>query len=445
MALPDVRTDINTAVQTAFGASVDVTDASFLGQLIGIISERIASVWSNTQVVYDAWNPDNATGAALDALSAITGTDRPEATNSTVTVALTGVPSTVVSSGETVETASTSQEFSTTEAGTITLLSSWTSTTAYTAGNRVTSSGNSYQCSVSGTSGSSGPTATSNPVPTDGSVTWLYLGLGTGAVDVSAESVNTGPITANAGDLTQIVTPVTGWEGVYNVASASLGQNVGNDSNLRTLRADELAADGQGTTDAIRAQLLQILGVTSCNVFANDTDTTNAMSMPPHSVMAMVQTTWIAGSANDQLIYNALWANVAAGIVTTSGNGTPYSGTVTDSQGFTQTVNFARPSTTPIYVIIDVTAYSVDFPSDGAVEIQNAIATWGNALGAGYNVWASGVGAQAFTVPGVLDTPTIYIGTSPSPSSSSPITIGSADIATFSVSDITVNVTFAAQ
>lgn len=52
----------------------------------------------------------------------------------------------------------------------------WITLTAYAVGARVVSSGNVYQCSVAGTSGAVAPSGTTSP-QTDGSVSWLYLGV----------------------------------------------------------------------------------------------------------------------------------------------------------------------------------------------------------------------------------------------------------------------------
>lgn len=57
--------------------------------------------------------------------------------------------------------------------------SAWASTTAYTVGRRVTNGGNTYECTVAGTSaGSGGPTTTATTI-VDGSVAWTYIGSGT--------------------------------------------------------------------------------------------------------------------------------------------------------------------------------------------------------------------------------------------------------------------------
>lgn len=71
-------------------------------------------------------------------------------------------------------------------------VSSWVTTTAYVVGDRVTNSGHVYKCVVAGTSGGSGPSATVvGGTEVDGTVTWLYLGDGTGVGSVSAAFANT--------------------------------------------------------------------------------------------------------------------------------------------------------------------------------------------------------------------------------------------------------------
>lgn len=431
-----IRADINAALQGVFGASIDLGDTSVFGQTVGIFSESLSSLWLLAQQVNSSQDPDAATGASLDAVSALTGTDRPAATPSTTTLTLFGTAATVVDAGNVVNTESTGEGFATSVAATIAALTTWAGTTAYAVDDRVTNGGNAYQCITAGTSaGSGGPTTTAADI-TDGTVHWMFIGVGTAAVDVAAASVNTGPIAAVAGDLTVIATPVVGWTSVTNLADATKGRDVAEDPELRTLREEELSGDGQSPADAIRAALLKIAGVTSATVFVNDTDTTDTDGRPPHSVECLVRTTWLAGDPSDQLIFDAVFQNVAAGIAST---GTT-SGTSTDSQGTAHTVYFSRPTEVPIYIIVNAIVDPTAFPSDGAAEIQSAIATWGAAQAAGKDVVASAIAAQAFSVDGVLDVYSCLIGTAPSPSSSTTIAIDLTHIATYSTLNITVNV-----
>lgn len=52
-------------------------------------------------------------------------------------------------------------------------------------------------------------------------------------VAVEFESVEAGPIEAAAGDLSQIVSAVTGWEGITNASAAALGRAAETDAELR--------------------------------------------------------------------------------------------------------------------------------------------------------------------------------------------------------------------
>lgn len=430
-----VRAEIAADVQAKFGASVDVSDGSFLGQLIGILAEREGALWDLAQAVYATMDPDAASEAALDALAALTGTFRPIARTSSVTETLTGTPTTVVGSGSQIKTASTGIVFVTLASATITALTAWAPSTTYVIGDRRTNASRCYQCIVGGVSaGSGGPTTTAADI-TDGGVHWRYLGDGTGAVDVAAQSKDTGPIVAVSGDLKVINTPVGGWSSCVNVLDATLGQDLGTDEQLRVLREEELAAAGTGTPNAIRAALLEIVGVTSATVFVNNTDSVNSDGMPPHSVEALVQ------GGVDQDILSVLFANVAAGIAF---QGTT-TGTVVDSQGVSQTVKFSRPANVNVYVDITVVKDPTTYPSDGDSQIKLAIVAYGQKQATGKDAVAVSVGAQAFTVAGVLDVPRsgslggTLIGTAPSPTLDATIAITSRQLAVFDTSRITVH------
>lgn len=439
--LQTIRDDINSALKTAFGSSIDTGDRSILGQLAGIVAERLALLWELAQTVYAAQDPNLATGAGLDAVSAYTGTLRPPASYSVVTETLTGIPTTVVPSGSLIKTASTSQQFQTTASGTIASVSAWTTGLAYALGDRVTNGGNVYQCVTAGTAGATAPTGTSTGI-SDGGAAWDWLGAGTGAVDVTAQCTVTGPVTATARDLSVRVSGVTGWDGAINVLDATLGRNVASDEELRVLREEELSSDGQSPPDALRAALLKITDVVSATVFTNITDTTDANGMPPHSVECMVRTLWSAGDPKDQEIFDAVFQNLAAGIESTSTATTgKQTGTATDSQGTSHTVYWSRPDEVPIYTILNVTVDASKFPTDGATEIATAITTWAAGFDTGRDAVASAISAQAFSVAGVLDVTSCFIGTAPSPASAATVSISQRQLATFDSSRITVNVT----
>ena len=392
-----VRQDINALLIAKFGASFDVSDGSPDGALAGIVAERIGQMWDLSQQVAASQDPDQATGAALDALCLLTGTFRTPAKSSTATLTLTGTPGTIVASQSQAKTTSTGQPFATTAAATITALTAWAITTAYVVGDRRTNGGNCYQCITAGTSaGSGGPTTTAADI-TDGSVHWRYLGGGTGAIDVLAASVNTGAIVGVSGDINLISTPVGGWTSVINVLDAALGNDVQTDASLRVARIAQLSAPGIGTPNAIRAAVLGVSGVTTCTVFPNNTDVVDANGQSPHSVQALVQ-----GGA-DQDIENVLFGQVVAGIAffgTTTGS-------VVDSQGNSQTVKFSRPAQILIYADVTLTYDTTKYAGDAAVKA--AIATYGAAQLPGKDAVASGVVGATFGAAGVLDASQVLI------------------------------------
>lgn len=434
--LADNRDQINAAWRAAFGASMDVSDASPDGQQIGIVSEAFALLNELLEAIVSSQDPNKAADAALDAICALTGTKRKGATFSKVTLTLTGIPTTPVPDGSLASTASTGQQFTTAGAGTATIAAAtaWATGTTYAAGDRRTNASGIYLCTVGGLSAASGPgpTGTTRGVDiVDNLATWRFLGPGTGYVDVAARATVTGPIVAVSGDIVNIDTPVGGWQGVINLLDATPGANAMSNAQLRVLREQELAKPGTSPKDAIRAALLDVPDVTSCTVFSNVTDITDGNGIPPHSILAMVK-----GGAN-QDIWNALLANVADGIRTT---GTVI-GTSTDSEGTPQTMAFSRVTEINVYVIVSLTVDATKFPSDGAAQIAAAIATNGNALDDGTDVTAAWVLAQAFTISGVRDASLPLIGIAPSPSSSTTITITQFQRAVWDTSRVSVTAT----
>ncbi len=390
-----VREELNAALRAARGQSIDLSDGSFLGQLVGILSEREGLLWDLGQALYAAGDPDQATTDALEALCALTATFRLPATSSQVTLTLTGTPNTVVPAGSQVKTSSTSQVFQTTTSATITALTAWASGTVYVVGDRRTNSNRCYQCITGGTSAGpgSGPTTTAADI-TDNTVHWTYLGEGTGAVDAAATSLVADAIVAAARDLTVINTPVGGWQSAINVADATVGSLAQTDESLRVAREDQLAQAGTGTTDAIRAEILKVSGVVSCTVYANNTDATDSNGQPPHSVQAVV----LGGT--DAAIAQVLHENVAAGIQTYGGS----SAVVTDSQGNQLTYFFTRPTSVNIYVQLVLKYNSASptkggYPTNGDTLAKQAVVDFATVnQGVGKDAVPSSLGASVFPV-----------------------------------------------
>lgn len=430
MTQTDIRNLINERIWRDVSPFLDLSDRSWEGQLVGIVSELCASAWDGTERVNSSQDPDKAMDAALDAICVLSGTFRIGAKYSTVVLTITGDPSTVVSNfGGRVPGG---DRYNSQETGTITLVDSWASTTGYTLDERVTNGGNVYQCTVSGTSASTGPVGTDPLTPElDGAtLTWRFLGPGTGAIDLLHRATDTGPLFSNSGTITEIVTPLGGVLGVVNVLDVTPGRNQMGNPQLRVLREQELASRGTSPVDAIGADLLQkVTGVTSVTVFMNTGDITDSDGVPPHSVECMV-----TGGA-DQDIWDQLRLSVSGGIRTHG----DLPGFSTDSYGTLQVMKFSRPDPVNIYVSMTVTVDADTFPDDGETEIKDAIVKWGNAQKTGKNAVSRAIGAQAITqVSGVLDTPSVLISIAPSPTVDTTIQISRRQQAVYDTSRIAI-------
>lgn len=421
MTVTDVRDMINARIWGTISPTLDLSDRSFEGQLVGIVAEIFALLWENDERVYSSRDPNKAMDAALDAICLLTGTTRRPATKSTVVLTLTGDNASTIDIGSIARVPDGGQ-FETQNSATLAALTAWVVDTAYEIGDRVTNGGNAYRCITAGTSTGTGPEST-DPLgdETDGTAHWRFLGEGVAAADVDAAAIEAGPTTANAATITEIVTPVGGWLGVVNIADARVGRNQMTNPELRVLRELELAQPGTSPTDSIRAAILLLTDVTACTVFVNFTDLVDADGMPPHSVEAMVQ------GGEDQDIWTCLLANVAAGI-RTHGNTV---GTATDSAGNIYAMKFSRPEEVQISIKITLVKDPATYPEDGDQQVRDIIAANGNSQRTGKDAVASWVVAQAFKITGVLNVTEVLLDDAPSPTLSATIPISKRQLAVY--------------
>lgn len=415
-----IKEEKETLFRNTFGDSIDLAEDGPFGQIIGILSGQEADVWLLAQSTYSAFDPDQAEGTALDGLCALTGTIREPAAYSTVVATCTGTPGTVLNIGRqaSVETAGT--KFETTASATITAVNGWGNGAPYVIGDRVFNASRSYVCITAGTSaGSGGPTTTASDI-TDGTVHWKYLGEGTGAVDVTMQATETGALVANAGTLTVIETPVSGWSSVTNLEDEDTGRAEETDSALRIRRETELRRVGGAAVEAIRTDVLDVDEVTACTVFENVSDVTDGDGVPPHAIEVLV-----SGGEDDE-IATAIFDSKSAGIGTYGDTSVG----VVDSQGITHTISFSRPDEIDIYVQINLVVDAEKYPSGSDAIVKQAVVDYGDATYyAGKNVVASALEAVCFSAaPGILEAE-VLIKTSATPTARTTIAIGTRQIA----------------
>ena len=241
----------------------------------------------------------------------------------------------------------------------------------------------------------------------------------------------TGPTSANAGSLTNIVTPISGLSAVINTQDAFIGTNVEADNAYRVRMANELQIAGAGTLPAIRARLLKVAGVTSVFVYENITDITDIRNRPPHSFEAVVN-----GGTDSDVAY-AIWNAKPAGIATYGTSNF----TITDSQGDQHVIYFSRPTLVGIYVIANLTINDVNdpYPANGDTLVKELLANFINGLGQGRDVVVvPQLVSSIVSVPGIGDA-VLLVGKLPGPTLPNNILIQAYEQAFSQTTFITVN------
>lgn len=344
-SLAVIKSEIETELRAspAFGSDVDTSAESVLGQIVGVTSAKLAELWELAEASYNARNPRAASYSALDVVCGLTGITRLPATKGTVTLRLN------VAAGQTIPAGSIARVAGQPD-------NRWVTT--YAAINAGGSAAN---------------------------------------VDVAAVAHTAGRYLANAGTITEIAVPVSGWNSVTNPSDAEPGRDLESDTALRVRRARVIRAGGSSPLDAIRAALFAVDGVQHVNVFENSSDSTVA-DMAPHSVLAIVT------GGDDQAVGEALWNAIAGGIAM---NGNTTVSVVADSN-FSQAVKFSRPTTVNVYVKVTIERDTATYGGDDA--LKTAITDVGDALLAGDNVRIAAITRAVMGVAGVADVTEVLLG-----------------------------------
>lgn len=444
------------------GDQVDTSSSSALGRLIALISPSLTDLWEVAQADYQAFDPNSATGIALDNLVALGGITRQEQTYSTAQVIISGDNGTLVSSGLTVGSSIDSSQW--------TILSPVALSPSQAVGVTVTPTvvSNSTLYSITYTS-----ITTSNTInfTTDASATAAEIIAGLNAVIVAShpslvssiegtslkisrvdefsavtftvtanlgvtkvqklgevQSSTVGEVTAEAHTLNVILTPQLGWDSVTNPQAASPGRNLETDEELRLRFRETKFERASNILEALYSALINLEGVEEVRIYENDTDVVDAFGVPAHSFMPII----LGGVSID--IANAIWQNKPMGIRS-------YGDTIVvifDTQGFSHNIGFERPDPEQIYITVNLTT-DREFPGTGVDDIKSAlIAYFDSNLGIGDDVIWSRLFTPINTVKG-HEIDSLFIGTSPSPTGTDSIAVAFDSIASLSSNNIIVN------
>ncbi len=366
--LIDIKAEIEATLKSSLSENVNLIPQSVLGQIVGIVAERESIEWEVMEQVYFSFYPQSAAGISLDNLVAINGIQRLKAKQSQGYVQLVGVDGTVVTAGSIINTSDTNESFTV-----------------------------DYDTTING------------------------------VTNTAVTSVKYGEILGLAGTLTNIQTPINGWDSVSNSTDVLLGQTLETDKDLRIRRDRIVGRNSQNTKDSLISQLLLLTGVINVAVIDNKTDITDSDNVPPHRFLTIVE------GGTDSEIGKVVWDNTPQGInsfgaVTVS---------VLDASNNLQNVFFSRPTLVPIYFIITITTDS-SYLVGSDVQIKDDIVAYGNS---NFTLSDDVITSKFYTpinqTNGIISID-IKIGKTSSPTSSANIPISSLEVSQYIASNISV-------
>jgi len=359
-------------LRAAFGAGIHLEPHNVFGQFARRMGERFSKVWELAEAVYHAMYPGTSSGSSLVNVCSFTGTTQKAARKTLVTgVTLGGTPGTVVAAGK-----------------------------------------------VASVTGAGDRFVLKDPVTIGGG----------GTAPGVFEAEEFGPIPCYAGTLTTIETAVSGWTSVTNPVDGIIGANLESDAALRQRREEELALGGESTLPAIRSEVLDVEGVTSCTVFENVTGATSGDGIPAKAFEVVV-----SGGTD---------ADVAAAIFRSKSAGMQAHGStvvnVDDAEGTAHAIGFTRPADVNVYAAVSVKIDADTFPADGDDQIKQAVADAADAdFDQGETAYSSRLYPAVLAVSGVVNVASILIGISEPPAATS-VAITSRQRAAFDTSRTTV-------
>jgi uncharacterized phage protein gp47/JayE len=444
------------------GEAVDTSDSTAIGRQIGLIAPSLHDLWEAAQHDYSAFDVNSATGIALENLVFLGGETRNSDSYSTVPLVFEGDNGTTISTGKTVQSSTSNVQWQTASSvalspsnavgisvkiGTVAAKTAYTITyaTAYTTNAITFTSGATATEAVilqglldSISSSHASLTATvSNGVLRITKVDVLSSvnfavsnNLNITKCQKIGEALATtpGPNSAEAKTITSILTPVLGWDSVYNPAAASEGAYEETDEELRRRFKNTKFEKAVNSLESLYSALISVHSVQQVYIYENEGETVDAYGIPPHSFMPVV----VGGLSS--AIAKAIWSKKPSGIKS-------YGDTfvdVTDSEGFTRRIAFKRPTQVPLYITLSLTTDN-DFPATGPDDIRTALINYAESK---FKVGEPVIFSRLYTPINSIaghQIDDLKIGTSAKTLSSANVNIAFDSIASLSSANITIN------
>lgn len=379
----DIQQALIDAYQTIYGSTAYLGNDSSDYQWISAIALKLSDNMSLCQLAYNSRSPLTAIGADLDSIVKVNGIARLSASSSSAVLNITGTPGVIITNG-------------------------------------IVSDVNGILWSLPST---------------------VTIGSN-GTVLVTAVCQQSGAISAAENTITIPVGGFTaGWTGVTNPNPAVVGKPTEADSQLRARQSISVSLPSETRLAATQAGLEKVSGVTRVNVLENQTSVTDSYGNESHSLTCVVE------GGSDLNVATAIFVNRGIGPNTLGATATAMTEIpVTDpNSGNVTTIGFIRPSYVPIYINIGVHGFTSAFNTVIQQSIINALVAYLNSLEIGETISYSALMATAMSVNQNLTTPifsvrSLTIGTIPSPSGTSDITINFYQVAQGSSANINLTV-----
>ena len=307
-----------SSYRAVFGADANLEISSPDYQLLSVFARALDDLSQIVLTDFASRNPQYASGTGLDLLLPLHGLVRGGATYSTVPLTLTGTPGAVLPS----------------------------------APQALDDAGNLWSCRTAG----------------------IQLNDAGEALVLAVCSVP-GAVSAPAGSVRHLVSPVAGLSSVVNAEPATPGTDAESDASCRNRLRHAASAPSVGPLGAIRDAVLSVPNVTACAVHENDTGETDERGIPAHSIAVVFS----GGSLN--AVAQAVFSKKAPGIGT-YGN---LSGRAKDAWGNQHTVRLLRAAGTNVAVTVTLqplAGYEATVPD----QIRAALTAYGETLQIGQDL-----------------------------------------------------------
>lgn len=368
-----VKTKVREAIDELFELTPDTAE----GQVVLILLDSQQGTADLQQELYATIDPDEATGTGLDAVCSMTGTQRKPQTQGKVTLRCNLDGGTTLTGGDTQAWSEDNPET------TVVLDEDFTA-----------------------------------PVgPADD-------------YDLVFTFIEYGKITAPAGTIDTIKTPVTGWNSVTNPADADPGDEREFDQDLRERRVTELTLGGSTSPDSLQAELSDIITIEKV-VVKNNPRPISQEGMPPNSIEPVI---WDGDppTTDNDLIAETIYREGPGGIQSYGTTVVPY----TDAQGNVIDIGFTRAIKLRVELEFTLTTGS-SYPGDD--DFKATIAAWDESnLSIGDNVIRSKLICVASSVSGVEDVVDLRLRFYGEVWGTTNLTVGTREIARIDSGDITV-------